>query len=173
MHLTCLMYFSGRQLYSHNRLQRSVHLQDLLWSRKVCIKVYNKTVWYLANELKLQVEKKMETCLTLQYQNQSSVDFHLCLFGRLFRLKQCFCLFFYCFTKQSDPRLFVLYSVFSPTTCNIWRSITARQFLNFSLFCSTHIFYTLLFKTSINTGRNMFKHCKCHYLNMENITSTG
>ena len=42
------MYFSVKQRYSHNRLQRSVHLQDLLWSRKDCIKAYTKILDELA-----------------------------------------------------------------------------------------------------------------------------
>ena len=140
-----LMYFSGRQLYSHNRLQRSVHLQDLLWSRKVCIKVYTKNGLKLANGLKLQIEKKMETSLTSQYQNQSPVDFHLCQIGRLFLLIHCFCLFFDFFNKQSDPRLFAFYSVFSTNNLQYMPFYYCKAIFEFqSSLLNTHFVYIII-----------------------------
>ena len=99
------------------------------------------------------------------------IDFHLCLFGRLFLLKQCLCLFFVYFDKQiQDYLCFTLFFLQQPAIYAVLLLQGNFWILDFS---AQHTFFIQYYsKHLINTGGNMFKLCKCQYLNMENITWT-
>ena len=134
------MYFSGRQLYSHNRRQRNVHLQDFLWSRKVCVKVYTKTAWYLANGLKLQVEKKMFDIAISK--SVSAVDEKIFISAFLE-----FCMFFVCFNKQIQGYFcFTMFFLQQPAIYavlllqgNFWISDFSAQHIFFIHYYSKHV----------------------------------